>query len=351
MPQRPLSRGNGKRWAIAGGVVAAWLVCEFISGSYLSATVLLVLLGVLGTIAVVFARHMGYTMDHPAVQKLASRPWRSGPDVLRVAARHLDDVFIITPSGKAIAPVNVEVRLNPDDLADLCQRMDIGAIGLSMTEAYEQAITRRDARMAHQGRPDVYVIADDSIAPGRFRVGQGQAGDRFDAFAQPPQAAVPVPQGAYDPSQVIFEDASVGRAPAPVPDWSWTDGLTRAEPLPRAELAGRGDGREMPTVMEKTFAPVPVLRLVTGNSVTETSTSGHRAGRGNVELVLPDIPTISREHGRFTYSEGKWWVANMGLNGIMLNGSPVNGERPLSNGDTIRWGVRPDAVESKVEIG
>jgi hypothetical protein len=300
---------------------------------------LLVLLAVLGAIAVVFARHMGYTRDHPLFQRLASRPWRSAPDVLRVAARHLDDVFIITPSGKAIAPVNVEVRLNPDDLAELCQRMDIGSISLSMTEAYEEAIARREARMAHQGRPDAYVIGDDSVAPGRFRIGQGRPADQFDAFAG---------QESHE-SQVIIEKedayASAGRAPQPAPDWSWSDGLTRAEPQARA------GGREMPTIMERTFAPVPVLRLVTGNSVAETTTSGHRAGRGNVELVLPDVATISREHARFTYSDGKWWISNMGLNGIMLNGAMVNEERPLSHGDTIRWGSRPDAMETKVEIG
>lgn len=341
MPQRPISsRGNRKRWAIAGVVVGAWLVCELITGSYLSATVLLVTLAALGAIVVVFARHMGYTRDHPLVQRLASRPWRSAPDVLRVAARHLDDVFIITPSGKAIAPVTVEVRLNPDDLAELCQRMDIGSISLSMTEAYEQAIARREARMAHQGRPDVYVIADDSVASGRFRLGQGQPADRFDAFSQ---QEIRVPQDAYA-SQVIFDAQDAARAPQPAPDWSWSEGLTRAEPQAAAV------GRDLPTVMERTFAPVPVLRLVTGNAVTETTTSGHRAGRGNVELVLPDVPTISREHARFTYSDGKWWISNMGLNGIMLNGAMVNEERPLSHGDTIRWGTRPDAVESQVEI-
>lgn len=338
MPQRPISsRGNRKRWVIVGAVVGTWLVCELITGSYLSATVLLVTLAALGAIVVVFARHMGYTMDHPVVQRLASRPWRSAPDVLRVAARHLDDVFIITPSGKAIAPVTVEVRLNPDDLAELCQRMDIGSISLSMTEAYEQAITQRNARMAHQGRPDVYVIADDSVARGRFRLGQGQPADAFGS------QEASVLQDAYA-SQVIFESQDAARAAQPAPDWSWSDGLTRAEPQAAAA------GRDLPTVMERTFAPVPVLRLVTGNSVTETTTSGHRAGRGNVELVLPDVSTISREHARFTYSDGKWWVSNMGLNGIMLNGSRVNEERPLSDGDTIRWGTRPDAMESKVEI-
>jgi pSer/pThr/pTyr-binding forkhead associated (FHA) protein len=107
----------------------------------------------------------------------------------------------------------------------------------------------------------------------------------------------------------------------------------------------------MPTVMEQIRPAVPVLRLVTGSSVAETSMSGARAGRGPVELVLPDVPTVSREHARFTFSEGRWWVANQGMNGLFVNGVPVSGEQPLSDGDSIRWGTRSDALLSRVEVG
>jgi pSer/pThr/pTyr-binding forkhead associated (FHA) protein len=93
------------------------------------------------------------------------------------------------------------------------------------------------------------------------------------------------------------------------------------------------------------------LRLVTGESVAETRRSGARAGRGPVELELPDVPTVSREHARFTFSGGQWWIANLGMNGLTLNGIPLAGEQPLSNGDSIRWGTRPDALLSRVQIG
>ena len=98
-------------------------------------------------------------------------------------------------------------------------------------------------------------------------------------------------------------------------------------------------------------APVPVLRLVTGSSAAETRMSGARAGRGPVELVLPDVLTVSREHATFTFSDGRWWITNQGRNGLTLNGAPVAGEQPLSDGDTIRWGASPDAPLSRVEIG
>jgi len=107
----------------------------------------------------------------------------------------------------------------------------------------------------------------------------------------------------------------------------------------------------MATVMEQIRPAVPVLRLVTGSSVAETSMSGARAGRGPVELVLPDVPTVSRLHARFTFAAGRWWVTNQGANGLSVNGVPVSGKHPLSDGDSIRWGTRPDAPLSRIEIG
>ena len=105
------------------------------------------------------------------------------------------------------------------------------------------------------------------------------------------------------------------------------------------------------TVMEQIRPAVPVLRLVTGSSVAETSMSGARAGRGVVELELPNVPTVSREHARFTFADGRWWVTNQGMNGISVNGAPVSGKHPVSDGDSIRWGSSPDALLSRVEIG
>jgi pSer/pThr/pTyr-binding forkhead associated (FHA) protein len=70
-----------------------------------------------------------------------------------------------------------------------------------------------------------------------------------------------------------------------------------------------------------------------------------------VELRLPDVPTVSRVHAEFTYSDGHWWVTNQGRNGLMLNGTPLTGQRPVSDGDVIQWGNRPDALTSRVQVG
>ena len=36
---------------------------------------------------------------------------------------------------------------------------------------------------------------------------------------------------------------------------------------------------------------------------------------------------------------------------LTVNGTPAEAEHPLSDGDTIRWGSRTDALVSRVEIG
>jgi FHA domain-containing protein len=118
-------------------------------------------------------------------------------------------------------------------------------------------------------------------------------------------------------------------------------------PTPPGAMAVPG----LPTMAETSRPAVPPLRLVSGQSVVETWTSGARAGRGAVELVLPDVPTVSREHARFTFADGRWWVANLGLNGLTLNGVPLAGEQPVSDGDTIRWGRSGNTLVSRVEIG
>ena len=124
---------------------------------------LLVVIAGLGDASVVGLRALGITRDHPWIQRMASRPWRDGQDVLKVAMRHLSDVFVVTPSGSLLAPNVVELQLNPADLGSAAR-----ADG-----------TRRDQREPDRGvrgaggrvrgpvgraaaGPEVYVIADGS---------------------------------------------------------------------------------------------------------------------------------------------------------------------------------------------
>jgi hypothetical protein len=331
----PLRRRSRRRWAVAGGAAACWLVLEVVTGSVVSATVVLMVIAALAAAGVGGLRALGITRDHPWVRRMASRPWRDGQDVLKVAMRHLADVFVVTPSGALLAPNLVELQLNPDDLDFLCERMELGVISASMTEVYDEQAIAYGARLAGSGRAEVYVIAAGSVPPGSYRLRQG---DPVSIDAQPdryvnaaPEWACAAPEWAYAAPQHAYAESG-GHAPGkPDPDLTVGGGMV--------------------TIMEPGPAPVPVLRLVTGSSVAETRVSGARAGRGPVELVLPDVLTVSREHATLTFSDGRWWIANQGRNGLTLNDAPVAAEQPLSDGDTIRWGTSPDALLSRVEIG
>jgi hypothetical protein len=324
----PLRQRNRRRWAVAGGAAACWVVLEVVTGSAVSATVVLVAIAGLGAASVGGLRALGVTRDHPWIRQLASRPWRDGQDVLKVAMRHLSDLFVVTPSGLLLAPNVVELQLNPDDLGALCERMGLGMISASLTEVYEEQVAAHGARFAGPGRADVHVIAAGSVPPGRYRLRQA---DPVSVGAEPD-----MPYAWYGDMAPEFAYAAPQHAYA---------GSDSREPDPGLTVAGG-----MATIMEGSLASVPVLRLVTGSSVAETVMSGARAGRGPVELVLPHVPTVSREHARFTFSDGRWWITNQGRNGLTLNGVPVAGEQPLSDGDAIRWGTRPDALLSRVEI-
>jgi FHA domain len=327
----PLRQRSRRRWAVAGGAAACWLVLDIVMGSAVSATMLLVAIAGLGAASVGGLRALGITRDHPWMWQLASRPWRDGQDVLKIAIRHLSDVFVVTPSGLLIAPNVVELQLNPDDLASLCERLEFGVIRASVTEVYEEQVAAHGARFAGPGRADVHVIAAGSVPPGRYRLRQG---DPVSVEAEP------------DMPDAWYADAQPELAYA-VPQHAHAGPGSRAWPEPGPGLTVAAG---LATIMERSPASVPVLRLVTGSSVAETTMSGARAGRGSVELVLPDVPTVSREHARFTFSEGRWWITNQGRNGLTLNGVPVAGEQPLGDGDAIRWGTRPDALLSRVEV-
>ncbi len=348
------------------GVAVCWAVLLVLTGSVFGATLLLAVLAGLGIMSVPALKAMGVTRDHPWARRMAARPWRDGQDVLQLALRHLPDVFVITPSGALLAPNLVDLRLNPADLSSITERMELGLVSTSAAEVYEEQVAAHGARFAGRGPASIRVIADPSLPPGRYLLRQGQPVDAGPelvyAVPQPafagaqaayasPRAAEASPQAAYTgprAAEASPQAAYTGQreVPAgPYPGFVGHDGNTRAQPE-HDRIADTG----MLTVTELSRSPVPTLRLVTEGSVTETQMSGARAGRGAVELKLPGVPTISREHARFTFSDGRWWIANLGRNGLTLNGTPLAGEQPLSNGDSIRWGARSDALLTWVEI-
>jgi pSer/pThr/pTyr-binding forkhead associated (FHA) protein len=58
------------------------------------------------------------------------------------------------------------------------------------------------------------------------------------------------------------------------------------------------------------------------------------------DLVLLDDPYISGSHAKITYSEGHWWIEDMGSrNGTFINNAEqVSEKTPLSQGDLVVFG-------------
>jgi hypothetical protein len=266
--------------------------------------------------------------------------------VLRLALRHLPDLFVTTPNGGLLAPNSVVVRLSPRDYDSLTGLMDTDLIGSSSAEMYQEQVTGHGARLASPGPVRVNVVADPSVLEGRYSLRQGvPPSPHSGPLGFEPAGFGPAPVPASVPASV----PAPARGPQFGHDGDTREGHARGG-VAMAE-APTGAVTDSPTVAEWHAPPVPTLKLVTGDSVAQTRTSGARAGRGAVELVLPQVPTVSREHARFTFSEGQWWIANLGRNGLTLNGMPLAGEHPLHDGDTIRWGGKPDALQSQVAIG
>ncbi len=339
----PMTRRTRQRWAIAGGVVAGWLIALRLTGTALGATVLLVAVAGLGAASVAGLRAMGVTRDHPWLQRISARPWRGGQDVLKVAMRHLPEVFVVTPSGALIAPDVVELQMNPADLAALRDLMGLDVVSDSLTEVYEHQVAKAGARLAGPARPEVYVVPNGLLPQGRYHLQRG-----VPVMARPPADRWNLP-GEREPAPAERQYTRVDQeypAPAPAPAGAGYGGRPRADVAP-----GRTVMDGLATIMEQIGPAIPPLRLVTGAAVAQTTVSGARAGRGPVELVLPEVPTVSRVHAIFTFAADHWWVTNQGSNGLTVNGAPVTGKHPLSDGDTIRWGKSKEAPLSRVEIG
>ena len=387
-------RRNRRRWAVAAAVTACWVVLWTVTGSLVAGTLVLLFLAALVVVTVLALRALGLTRDHPWVRQIATRPWRDGQEVLQLALRHLPEVFVVTPSGALLAPTSVELRLSPRDFGSLGERMDIGLVEASAAEVYQEQVAAHEARPAGPGPVEVSLISDPAVPEGRYQLRQGRplgAGGGFqpaapsgfqqaaqngfqaaqNGFQQAPprasyvppdmQAAGPVSQAGVFPagpvSQVGVFPAGAGLGAGRDAGWPFAhDGRTTSAPVSDATATATAataatTGGDLATVAEPARSMIPTLRLITGGRVSETRLSGARAGRGQVELSLPDVPTVSREHARFTYSDHQWWVANLGMNGMTLNGASVAGEQPLHDGDLIRWGTNEQAPGSRVEIG
>lgn len=362
----PLQARSRRRWLLATGIAGLWLVCLMGTGSVVAGTTLLILLGAIAAGFVVVLRVFGLGRDHPWFHHAASRPWRDGRDVLRVAMGHLSEVFIVTPQGSLLAPNAVELRMNPADIESLAELIDLSLVNASAAEAYAAEVAACSARVVSNVPLEVCVVADPVVPPGRYRLRQRAAGAMSLADtatgAGPAHAVYPAGVGAH------LAGAYPAGVPGAHPAGAYPAGAAGAYPVDAAHpvSAGVGPFRDGQTRSEVAVASPavmtgavtvaesalpPLLRLITNGAVAETRVSGARAGRDRaVELPLPGDPTVSRVHATFACAGGEWRITVLGRNGVLLNGAPVNGEHVVRDGDAIRWGRQAGAPVSTVVI-
>jgi hypothetical protein len=385
----PLQARSRRRWLLVAGIAGLWLVFVMGSGSWVAATMLLLLLGAVAGGVVVVLRLFGFGRDHPWFQHAASRPWRDGRDVLRVALRHLPEVFIVTPQGSLLAPNAVELRMNPADIESLADLIDLNLVNASAAEAYAAEVAAHSARVVSNVPLEVGVVADVAVPPGRYRLRQRSSLAGM-ALAADPVTGADLASGvdpvtSVEPACAAYPVSMPGPAGPPAPPGlaAGAPGLAAGAPglaagAPGLAVGARGPAagaypvtsgvgpfRDGHTRSELAVAPPfvtgaatvaepalpPVLRLITDGAVAETRVSGARAGRGKaVELQLPGEPTVSRVHATFTCTGGEWRITVLGRNGVLLNGTPLTSEHVVRDGDSIRWGQQSSAPVSTVVI-
>src|SRR6266487_3894727 len=333
----PVPSRSRKRWAVAGGIAGLWLFLLAGTHSIVGGTAVLLLIAAFGIVVTVSLRWLGFDRHHPWVQRAATRPWRDGRDVLQLALRHLSEVFVVTPSGSLLAPNLVELWMNPADVMSLTEMMELEVINSSASELYENKVAAHAARLASPGPVAVSIVTDPDVPAGRYRLKQGR---RAMAAWAPGQALAP-------PTAAPQAMAPPAAAQAMGPQLDWRVYAAYADRSAAPTLV-----KDVVTVAAPSPSPSPLLRLVMKDSVAQTHVSGARAGRGSdVELPLPDEPTVSRVHAEFTFAAGQWRISSLGRNGVLVNNVPVVGEHAVRDGDLISWGPHPGALVSRVEVG
>lgn len=310
--RRPVSkRRRYQRWTF-GALATMWLAYLIWTGSLAGSLLALIILALLGACAVAVLRSMRFNLDDRLVRRLRERPWRDGQKVLELALTNLREVFVITPLGAYLAPSKIDLRMNPADLESLQNYIDLELVEACAVEAYETEIMKYDARVLRDVSIQVSVVGDADVPVGRYQLRQHrQLADH--GIANPGDSGTAYPVTSAEESEITTLLAD--------------GGIIYQRPGP------------------------PLLRLVTGSIVSETTMTPARAGRSRaVELRLPEVPTISRVHATFTCIAGQWCMTSEATNGAMINGVPVTHEHLIHDRDLIRWGGRADAVTSRVEI-
>ena len=95
-------------------------------------------------------------------------------------------------------------------------------------------------------------------------------------------------------------------------------------------------------IRESAGVPPRVLRVLNGSGQDREFTIRGAAttiGRALDNDLVLESTDVSRHHARIEYRDGRYQIADLGsTNGTKVNGRPVQGSAPLSDGDEIEFG-------------
>ena len=137
-PRPPVPPRTRRVRATAVTAACGFLLLLMATRSVVLSLTMTLLLAAAGAIAFLAVRSWGFPANHPWVRSLVSRPWRTGQEVWQLALKHLPETFIIAPDGSRLAPDRVELRMNPEDYADLTGSIDVEVLAASSSDVYPE---------------------------------------------------------------------------------------------------------------------------------------------------------------------------------------------------------------------
>jgi hypothetical protein len=371
-------RSPEQRRIVAGAAVAVlvWLVLVAYTRSALTAMIItLVATGLVFAVAT-RRRAPGDRTGPPRVEPTGGSG-QDPVDTFGQAIRGLDQVLVPGQAGHTYAPTHIEIVFSRSDLAALWQRMESEFLEEVALTEYLGLVEQRDAALQNPHELSVTIIGESGVPDGAFLVRQRRPGSTGGAGTRPsrdggttpanaptsilgrgrrpvgPQAGPAQPGTVALPSGLRDTPRS-GPRPAPLPGPRLVPPPgprpgPLSDPRPAHPSGPRPSPSGDPAGRWREPSGPPRLTLRTGSAETSTTASPATAGRAATsDLRLPNTDTISREHAVFTYEDGRWWVRNVGRNGLCVNNQPIGDRHPLADRDQLRWGTRADAPVSTV---
>jgi hypothetical protein len=325
---------------------ATWLLLLLRTQSLTTATVLTILLAAVLAGVILTVRLSGLPADiAPLMERLRSRPWRDPMVVFQEGLARLPLTLVSGARDHVWAHNELVMLLSERDLTALLRQIEPSLLETLASDEYSQVVSAYGARLRHASPVRVQIRSSIGVPDGTARF-------RFPGWPTAPPSVSRYDIANHDGGTVRDAVADLGSASAvrpavdrPVPAESDT-----ASPIALG-MTTELTATQHEAVDAAANKIVPTLFLHTSGSRSSTRMSSAIAGRDpRVDLVLPDVGTVSRRHARFSYVDGRWCVECLGRNGLLLNGREVSLRQVVNDEDTLTWGRSTSALTSQVQL-